>query len=353
VIKILVIGSVSHEGVDNIEWTTPFSGLEKYDCMIIDLASFPKDYPPTLFKNIGILKRTSRLFIRDNKEIFCIMDKPFKILFKEIPLNYAWMPFPQKLTVNPMLLGKTIKRVDEKFTDYIANVTKWDNELFWQDTENVSFDAIAVNKEENSIAATITMAERGKIHFLPRPTTMSTSETIKLLTELTTKKEKQENKVLNSKVTQELAQNEDVRNLFSAENKEITETVYMILKDWGITTTQNAKFDLTDLKGNLYVKVISTEGKVEAQNKVAKFIEKQRNKTKTVVIANTYKDLPPKSRANKQHLDAVMKLVFETNNSLFMTTLSLQNLYNKVNNGLISREEASTLIQNQTGEITI
>jgi hypothetical protein len=350
--KILVIGSVSHEGVDKVEWTAPFCDLEKYDCLIIDLSSFPKDYPRTLFKNIAILKRASRIFIRDNKEIFCIMEKPFNILFKEIPLNYSWMPFPQKLTVNPMLLGKTIKLADERFADYIKNVEKWDNELFWQDTENVSFEAIAVNKAENPVAVTVTMANRGKIHFLPKTTTIAPSEAIKLLIDLATKKEKQEHPRLNSAETQELNQNGDARSLFSADDKEATKAVYLILKDLGITTTQNANFDLTDLNGSIIVKIVSTKGKVEAQNKVARFIEKQRNK-KVIVIANTYKTLPLKDRANKQHLDAAMKLFFETNNALFMTTLSLQNLYKKVNTGLISKQEASTLIQNQTGEITI
>jgi hypothetical protein len=65
--KILVIGSIAHEEADNIEWTQPFGALEKYDSLIIDLTSFPKDYPRTLFKNIAILKRTSRVFIRAKK----------------------------------------------------------------------------------------------------------------------------------------------------------------------------------------------------------------------------------------------------------------------------------------------
>ena len=82
--KILVIGLITHEESDNIKWTQPFSNLEKYDSLIIDLTSFPKNYPKNLFKNIGVLKRESRLFIGDKKEIFCIMDKPFKVLFKKI-----------------------------------------------------------------------------------------------------------------------------------------------------------------------------------------------------------------------------------------------------------------------------
>jgi hypothetical protein len=355
--RILVIGSVSHAEVDNIEWKQPFCGLENYDCLIIDLTSFPKDYPRTLFTNIGALKRASRLFMRDNKEIFCIMEKPFKILFKEIPLNYSWMPFPQKLTVNPMLLGKIINSTTERFAEYIENVEKWDNELFWQNTDNISFEVIAVNKTQNPVAATVTMGNRGRIHFLPKTTKISSSEAIKLLIDLAVKKEKEEYPWFNSIEGPEHNQNGNWRNLFSVDDKKVTETVYLILEDLGITTTQTTKFDLPDLKSSISVKIISTKGKVEAQNtetnKVARFIEKQKNKRKIIVVANTYRDLPIENRTNIEHLDPAMKLFFETNNTLFLTTLSLYNLWKKVIAGQISVQEASSLIQNQKGEIKI
>ncbi|PVX24608.1 MAG: hypothetical protein CW691_07120 [Candidatus Bathyarchaeum sp.] len=355
--KILVIGSLSHEETDNIEWTQPFCDIEKYDSLIIDLTSFPKDYPQTLFTNIGILKRTSRLFIRDSKEIFCIMEKPFKILFKEIPLNYSWIPFPQKLTVNPMLLGKTIHSTTERFADYIENVEKWDSELFWQTTDNCSFETIAVNKANNPIAATVTMGNRGKIHFLPKPTKISPSKAIKLLTELVNKEEKEEYPWLHTIENPEHEQLTKYRNLFSVDAKKITKAVYLILEDLGITTAHTPEFDITRLKGSVSVQIITVKGKVEAKNaevnKVARFIEKQRKKGKIIVVANTYKDLPIKNRANKEHIDSAMKLFFETNNTPFLTTLSLYNLYKKVIKDEISVHEAASLIQNQSGEIQI
>jgi len=351
--KILVIGSLSHEEIDNIEWTKPFCNLEKYDCLIIDLASFPKDYPRTLFKNIGALKRASRLFVRDNKEIFCIIEKPFKILFKEIPLNYSWIPFPQKLTVNPMLLGKTINIINKRFSEYLENVEKWYNELFWQNTDNISFEVIAVNKSQNPVAATVTMGNRGKIHFLPKTTKISGSKAIKLLIDLAAKKETEEYSGLIQIASPERNRNEKCLNLFSVDDKKVTKTVYQILEDLGITPTQTSEFNLT----NMSVQVISTKGKVEAHeteiNKVARFIENQRNKRKIIVVANTYKDLSIKDRTNKQHLDSAMKLFFETNNTIFLTTLSLYNLWKKVTSGQISVHEASSLIQNQSGEIRI
>jgi len=185
--KILVIGLVTHEETDNIKWTQPFCDIENYESLIIDLTSFPKNYPKNLFKNIGILKRASRLFIRDNKEIFCIMDKPFKILFKQIPLNYSWVPLPQKLTVNPMLLGKTIYNIDKRFEKYINEVKKWDNELFWKKTNNCSFHTIAVNKSQNPVAATVKIANRGQIHFLPKIAKMNRSKAIKFLIDIAIK----------------------------------------------------------------------------------------------------------------------------------------------------------------------
>lgn len=354
--KILVIGSNSHGEVDNIEWTQPFCDLEKYDCLIIDLSSFPKDYPRTIFRNIGALKRASRLFVRDNKEIFCIMEKPFKILFKEIPLNYSWIPFPQKLTVNPMLLGKTINSTDERFAEYIKNVEEWDNELFWQNTDNISFEVIAVNKSQNPVAATVTMGNRGKIHFLPKTTKIGCSKAIKLLIELASKKETEEYSWFSQIESPEINQNEKCRNMFSVDDKKVAKAVYIILEDLGITATP-IKFDFANVKGSKSVQVISTKGKVEAHdteiNKVARFIENQRNKGKIIVVANTYKELPIKNRTNKQQLDPAMKLFFETNNTLFLTTLSLYKLWKKVVTGQISVHEAASLIQNQSGEMQI
>lgn len=356
--KILVIGSLSQVEVDNIEWAQPFCDLEKYDYLIIDLVSFPKDYPQALFKNIGILKRASRLFMRDGKEIFCIMEKPFKILFKEIPLNYSWMPFPQKLKVNPMLLGKTINSIDERFAEYIENVEKWDNELFWEPTDNCSFESVAVNKSQNPIAGTVTMGNRGKIHFLPKTTKVSGSRALRLLIDLVAKEEKEEYPWLCSIEGPEISQNENLRNLFSVDVKKIAKAVYLFLEDLGLTTiTQISGFGLSKLKSRIVVQIVSIKGKVDAENSevnnVVKFIENQRNNGKIVVIANTFEDLPINSRGNREQLDPVMKLFFETNNTAFLTTLSLFNLWKKVITGQVSVHEASSLIQNESGQIEI
>ena len=44
--KTLIIGSTTHEQADTIEWKHPFGdNLEKYERLIIDLTSFPKDFP--------------------------------------------------------------------------------------------------------------------------------------------------------------------------------------------------------------------------------------------------------------------------------------------------------------------
>ena len=349
--RIIVLGSEAHEQADNLEWTQPFCDIEKHDSLIIDLTSFPKDYPRTLFTNIGVLKRAARLFIRDNKEIFCIMEKPFNILFKEIPLNYAWIPFPQKLTVNPMLLGKIINSTNERFAEYLENVEKWDNELFWQDTDNCSFDSIAVNKVGNTIAATVTMINRGKIHFLPKTTKISSAKAIELLIKLATKTQKSEHTLLEEMETPENGDKGDLalenyHNLFSVDENKIATAVHTILEEFGITTK----------KAGISVQVISTKGMVETHdpkvNQIAKNIEEQRDK-KVLVVANTYNKLPIKNRTNKEHVDLAMKLFFEINNTPFLTTLSLYNLWKKVITGQISAQEASTLIQTQNGEITI
>jgi len=365
--KLLIIGSTPHKKVDNIKWTQPFPDMEKYDSLIIDLTSFPKNYPPTLFNNIGLLKRTARIFIRDNKEIFCIMEKPLKILFKKIPLNYSWIPFPQKLTVNPMILGRTINLTDERFSEYMENVEKWENELFWKNTINCSFDPIAINKSQRPIAATITINKRGKIHFLPKTTKISQSKAIKLLKGLATREEPEEYPWLSSIEIPELDQienswnnsinPEEYRNLFSIDPKKITKAVQIILEGLGIQTIHNSEFGLTGLKSNIVVKIASTKGKVEAKNakiaQLAKFIENQRKNEKVIFVANTYRDLPISERANREHIDPSMKLFLETNNAIFLTTLSLYHLWKKVITDQISTQEASFLLHNEIGEIEI
>jgi len=365
--KLLIIGSTPYKKVDNIKWTQPFPNMEKYDSLIIDLTSFPKNYPPPLFNNIGLLKKTARIFIRDNKEIFCIMEKPLKIPFKKIPINYSWIPFPQKLTVNPLILGRTIILTDERFAEYMDNVEKWENELCWKNTVNCSFDHIAINKSQKPIAATITIGKRGKIHFLPKTTKINQSEAIKLLIGLATREKPEEYPWLDSIKIPELNQienswnnsiaPEEYRNLFSIDHKKITKAVQIILEDLGILTIQNIEFGLTGLKGNIVVKIASTKGKVEAQNakinQLAKFIENQRKNEKIIFVANTYKDLPINNRINKEHIDLSMKLFLETNNAIFLTTLSLYHLWKKVITDQISTQEASFLLHNEIGEIEI
>jgi len=366
--KILIIGSTSHEKADNIKWTQTFPNIETYDSLIIDLTSFPRNYPPTLFNNIGILKRTTRIFIRDNKEIYCIMEKPLRILFKKIPLNYSWIPFPQKLTVTPMLLGYTINLTDKKFSEYIKNVEKWDNELSWKNTTNTNFNQIAINKSKKPIAATITINKRGKIHLLPKTTKISNSETIELLIGLAIKKEPQEYCWLDMIEIPKHDKNEDIRkcpanpkeyrNLFSIDNNKIKKAVQTILKDLDLPTNPTTKLHQKDFGLNkILVQIISTKGKVEAQNKqinqLATLIEKQRKNQKIILIANTYKDVPIKNRTNKENIDQSMKIFLETNNTIFLTTLSLYNLWKKVITNQISTPEASSLILAEIGEIQI
>jgi len=367
VTKLLVIGSASPDNVDSIEWTQHFPDLENYDALIIDLSSFPKDYPRTLFNNIGVLKRTARIFVRDYKEIFCILDKRFRVPFKKIPLNYAWIPYPEKFRINPMLLGKSKKLCDERFSEYMETVERWYSELFWEATTNYSFEAIAVNKRQNAIAATLTINDRGKIHFLPKATTISPSEAIELLIDLTKKEKPTDIPWLHSLEIPQLLQAEnqwnrtvsptEYRDLFSLDPKKFLKAVQLMLEDLGIQTLPNADMDLIGLKNSIVVKTASMDGKVEAQDtkvdQVAKFVEKPNRNEKVIFVANTHRNLPINERAGKEHVDFPMKLFFETHKVAFLTTLSLFNLWKKVITYQISPQEASFLLQNEKGEITI
>jgi hypothetical protein len=103
--------------------------------------------------------------------------------------------------------------------------------------------------------------------------------------------------------------------------------------------------------------VVSAKGKIEAQNpqvnQLARFIEHQRRNEKIVFIANTYSSLHPSNRVDKAHLDLSVKLFFETNNAVFLTTLSLYNLWKKVITFQISVKEAAFLLSTEKGELRI
>ena len=365
--KLLAIGSAPHEKVDSVEWVQPFPEMEAYDALIIDLTSFPRDYPRTLFSNIGVLKRTARIFVWDNKEIFCLMDKRFRVPFKKIPLNYAWIPYPEKFRINPMLLGRSKKLVNERFSEYMENVKRWYSELFWKDTANCSFNPIAINKRQNAIAATLTINERGKIHFLPKTTTISGSEAIDILVCLATGEKSVDYSWLDSVEIPLMPQTEDqwnsnvapelYRNLFSVDHKKVVRAIQLMLEDLDIPALPNTESDLIGLKSSIIVKTVSLKGKIEAQNakvtQLAKFVENPRRNQKVIFVANTYKDLPINKRAGKEHIDVSMRLFLEASNVTFLTTLSLYNLWKKVVTYQISPQEASFILNNKKGEIII
>ncbi|MCW4034863.1 MAG: hypothetical protein NWF03_05815, partial [Candidatus Bathyarchaeota archaeon] len=98
----------------------------------------------------------------------------------------------------------------------------------------------------------------------------------------------------------------------------------------------------------------STDGMVDIQNtKISRYTKPSQDQTKTVFVANTYNDLPIDERANQQHIDDATKLLLETTNAGFLTTLSLFNLWKKVVTNQISKQEALMLITSETGEIQI
>jgi len=249
----------------------------------------------------------------------------------------------------------------------METVERWYSELFWEDTTNYSFEAIAVNKRQNAIAATLTINDRGKIHFRPKATTINPSEAIELLVDLTKKEEPIDIPWLASVEIPQLLQTEDqwnrnvapdeYRNLFSLDSNNFLKAVQLILEDLGVQTLPNADLDLIGLKSNIVVKTTSMDGKVEAQNpavnKVAKFVEKPNRNEKVIFVANTYRNLPINDRASKEQVDFPMKLFFETHKVSFLTTLSLFNLWKKVIEYKISPQEATFLLQNEKGEITI
>ena len=130
-----------------------------------------------------------------------------------------------------------------------------------------------------------------------------------------------------------------------------------MLEDFGIQAIPNTKLDLVGLKSNIMIKTASIKGKVEVKNdkinQVAKFVERPNRKEKVVFVVNTYRDLPINERGGKEQVDFPMKLFFETHNVTFLTTLSLYNLWKKVITYQISPQEASFLLHNEKGEITI
>jgi len=366
VANLLSIGAVSHPKIANVEWTHSFPELESYDALIIDLTSFPREDSKRLFKNIAILKRAARIFIRDSKEIFCIMEKPLRIPLKRIPLNYSWVPFPQKLTVTPMLLGKTIIPTDERFRNYIKNVGLWFNELHWEKTAHCSFVPVAVNKSKKPVAATLTIGGRGRIHFLPKATKISPTQALNILVELADRREPGEHSWLTAVEVPEInvgelrnfgLSSDSYRNLFSVDHRKVVQTVQLVLEDLGVPTVQTGVSLLSGLKGDLLVYVASTKEKVEMKSPIleqlAKHVENRNRNEKIIFVVNTYRDLPPSAREDMEHLDVPARLYVEVHDVAFLTTLSLYNLWRKVLARQISTTEASILLHNEKGEIRV
>lgn len=385
-VKILVIGSKGHDRAYSVDWLQPFPNIEEFDSMIIDLTSFPKDHlDQSVINNLQELSKATLTFMATNREIFCILDEPISAEGVS-KLNYIWFPERENLLVIHKKPGKSKIVKNERFTKYLAFVGKWSYEIDKKFSRYSSFNSICVNKSQNNIAGTFFVMGRGKIHLLPKTTTVSVSDSIELLIDLALGKEIEEypwrkeieipglqeyeakieskrGKIASIKkeiedLERKWKDRERYRDLFSMDDDKIPKAVQRILADLGIETRETSKGYVIDLiSEKVGVEVTSIKGKVDTKNKkvnqLSRFIEEERKEEKVVFVANAHKELPITERIGKENITPTMEKFLESVQVCFMTTLTLYQLWMKVLKKEMSAEEASSLILTKVGILRI
>ena len=217
--KILIIGSRDHDRADCVDWLQPFTNIEEYDSIIINLQSLTQEVYDRILTKIRRMKESIATVFHTDREIFCIMNKcispsppPRPLGAPEgegivtgyvSPTNYDWLP--TTVTISDKRKGTSINVSDHRFDRYFQWVDKWEFELSQSirtpretfQTLMYSIIPIAENKSKKMIAGTVKRGgflkesgkgefplQKGGIHLLPPPTKCGTHQAIEIILDL-------------------------------------------------------------------------------------------------------------------------------------------------------------------------
>ncbi len=254
---------------------------------------------------------------------------------------------------------------------------------------------IAVNKSKKAVGCSLfrikdrkKMLENekvGVVHLLPPPKELSLFKAIELLIDLIIGKKgktvvpwrnqinvpnesalkeriNQKHSVINqlqeeiSQLREQVTNWDSYRDLLTETNDYLENIVQKTLLDLGFKTEKTEKSFPADLLGKeIAVEVTGIEGGVTVSsnkiNQVIRFRDNYRKQEKIVLIANTYRDLPPNDRKGKMHFSQPAALHFDNYSVCYMTTATLFELWKDVISGKKKQKDVKSKILTKIGEL--
>jgi len=384
--EILVIGPGEYRYADSITWYNNFPNISEYDILIVDIQSFPTLIYEKLGENIEKLFKGIWDFLKTGREVYCIIDDP-KPLERHPNMNYSYFPFFNQLILTRTEPGTSKKNIQRFFEKYFEYVEEWHHILTWENTNNITYRNICVNKTGDTIALTYQFSNlKGAIHLLPKTTKIDTIKSIVLLIDIILGaditehpwrsdilipglNEKENNIEAQRKYLSEIEDKicdlidekteiEKYRDAFSKNTNKVPVAVQKMLSDIGIDVQLTPKGYVVDLlNSNIAIEVTSVKGKVNAKtkkiNQLTRFHEEVRKKETLILIANTHNELPLHERSGKENITKTMNKFLVAINTGFMTCYTLYTLWRKVMERDMKKAEAKKLILSSKGQLII
>jgi hypothetical protein len=161
-----------------------------------------------------------------------------------------------------------------------------------------------------------------------------------------------------AKLGREKASLERYRGALTLDGSGLVDIVQKMLADIGFVTRRTNPGYPVDLigRGKIAVVVTGTVDKIETGTpkilQVATFAEKHRRGEKVIVVANTYRRLPPSSRKGKIHFTPQVADYFKSANVCAMTTVTFFELWAKVIERKAREGDIRRLILSTDGVLT-
>lgn len=405
--KILVIGSKGHDGVYCVDWLEPFPNIEEYDAVIINLQSLTQSVIDKLSKlSSGRLsQKRDEIYtlFKTNRETFCIVNERLTpdtgghiTKLSEVLGNYDWLFIDPYINIEKRL-GTSVTIKNERFEEYLKQVKKWFYEIslkssyiddgghFREVPDYFGLIPIAVNKSEKMIACSFIIKGReGRINLLPPTTECDSKKAVEILIDIASKKRRihpswrntikipglndfeqeikkrkqctgdLENEI--KRLEQSWGDRESYRGLLEADDCALVDIVQRALSDMGINTKKTRPGFVVDLiSKDVAVEVTGTNNKIDVQSRkfsqILEFYERNRKNEKVILIANTYKHLPPSQRHGKMNFTPQVVETLKPKGVCLITTLTLLKLWTKLVNKKTTSQNVINKIMKTKGEL--